>query len=43
MICPISQGNVNVARNMGTIVTLMGTGIDTQGSVDGLESTPSQV
>lgn len=33
MICPISQGNASVARNIGTIVTLMGTGIDTQGSV----------
>ena len=33
MICPISQGNAHIARNIGTIVTLMGTGIDTQGSV----------
>jgi mRNA interferase ChpB len=33
MICPISQGNAEIARNMGTIVTLMGTGTDTQGSI----------
>ena len=33
MICPISQGSANFARSMGTVVTLMGTGMDTQGSV----------
>jgi mRNA interferase ChpB len=33
MICPISQGAVAVARTYGTIVTLMGSGTDTQGAV----------
>ncbi len=33
MICPISQGAAAVARTYGTIVTLMGAGTDTQGSV----------
>jgi mRNA interferase ChpB len=33
MICPISQGNANFARSIGTVVTLMGTGMDTQGAV----------
>ncbi len=33
MICPISQGNANFARSMGTLVTLMGTGMDTQGAI----------
>lgn len=33
MICPISQGEVAVARTYGTIVTLMGSGTDTQGAV----------
>lgn len=33
MICPISQGVANSARSFGTVVTLMGTGLDTQGAV----------
>jgi mRNA interferase ChpB len=33
MICPISQGGSAVARTYGTVVTLMGSGIDTQGAV----------
>ena len=33
MICPISQGAAAAARTYGTIVTLMGTGTDTQGAV----------
>ena len=33
MICPISQGQAQAARNYGTIVTLMGAGLDTQGNV----------
>jgi mRNA interferase ChpB len=33
MICPISQGLAAVARTHGTIVSLMGAGTDTQGSV----------
>ncbi|EIC21264.1 type II toxin-antitoxin system PemK/MazF family toxin [Thiorhodovibrio frisius] len=33
MICPISQGVAAAARTHGTLVTLMGTGTDTQGSV----------
>jgi mRNA interferase ChpB len=33
MICPISQGAANAARTYGTVVTLMGTGTDTQGAV----------
>lgn len=33
MLCPISQGTANIARSHGTIVTLMGCGTDTQGSV----------
>ncbi len=33
MICPISQGATAAARTYGTIVTLMGTGTDTQGAV----------
>ena len=33
MICPISQGAAAVARTYGTVVTLMGTGTDTQGSI----------
>lgn len=33
MICPISQGNAHFARSMGTVVTLMGTGMDTQGAI----------
>ena len=33
MICPISQGEANAARTHGTVVTLMGSGTDTQGTV----------
>ena len=33
MICPISQGAAASARTYGTIVTLMGSGTDTQGAV----------
>ena len=33
MICPISQGAAAAARTYGTIVTLMGTGTETQGAV----------
>lgn len=33
MICPISQGAANQARSVGTLVTLMGSGTATQGSV----------
>ncbi|MBW4047706.1 MAG: type II toxin-antitoxin system PemK/MazF family toxin [Proteobacteria bacterium] len=33
MICPISQGAAAVARTYGTVVTLMGTGTDTQGAI----------
>ena len=33
MVCPISQGAVEVSRSHGTIVTLMGTGTDTQGAI----------
>lgn len=33
MICPISQGEVAIARTYGTVVTLMGAGTDTQGAV----------
>lgn len=33
MICPISQGGADVARSYGTVVTLMGSGTDTQGAV----------
>lgn len=33
MICPISQGNANFAKSMGTVVTLMETGMDTQGAI----------
>ncbi|MDP8159561.1 type II toxin-antitoxin system PemK/MazF family toxin [Pasteurella atlantica] len=32
-VCPISQGKVNQARSFGTVVTLMGSGTHTQGSV----------
>ena len=32
MICPISQGGA-AARSYGTVVTLMGSGTDTQGAV----------
>jgi len=33
MICPISQGEAVAARTYGTIVTLMGSGTDTQGAI----------
>ena len=33
MICPISQGAAATARTYGTVVTLMGSGTDTQGNV----------
>lgn len=33
MICPISQGSAAAARTYGTVVTLMGSGTDTQGAV----------
>ncbi|OQA33414.1 MAG: mRNA interferase PemK [Betaproteobacteria bacterium ADurb.Bin341] len=33
VICPISQGAAASARTYGTVVTLMGTGVDTQGAV----------
>jgi mRNA interferase ChpB len=33
LICPISQGVAAAARTYGTIVTLMGSGTDTQGAV----------
>ena len=33
MICPISQGAATAARTHGTVVTLMGLGLDTQGAV----------
>lgn len=35
LVCPISQGASNVARNQGFLVTLMGEGTDTQGNVHG--------
>jgi mRNA interferase ChpB len=33
MICPISQGEAASARSHGTLVSLMGAGTDTQGTV----------
>lgn len=33
VICPISQGAAAAARTYGTVVTLMGSGTDTQGAV----------
>lgn len=33
MICPISQGVAHAARNYGTVVTLFGSGLDTQGAI----------
>ena len=33
LICPISQGEANAARTYGTVVTLMGSGTETQGAV----------
>lgn len=33
MLCPISQGQAEPARSQGFLVSLMGTGTDTQGNV----------
>lgn len=33
MICPISQGATASTRSIGTVVTLMGSGVETQGAV----------
>jgi mRNA interferase ChpB len=33
MICPISQGAAAASRTHGTVVTLMGVGLDTQGAI----------
>ena len=33
MICPISQGAAAAVRTYGTVVTLMGSGTDTQGAI----------
>lgn len=33
MVCPISQGAADAARTAGTVVSLTGTGMDTQGAV----------
>jgi mRNA interferase ChpB len=33
MICPISQGAAAASRTYGTVVTLMGMGLETQGAV----------
>ena len=33
MVCPISQGAADLSRSYGTVVTLMGTGTDTQGAI----------
>jgi mRNA interferase ChpB len=33
MVCPISQGAAASQRTYGTVVTLMGLGLDTQGAV----------
>ncbi|MDR3212971.1 MAG: type II toxin-antitoxin system PemK/MazF family toxin [Azoarcus sp.] len=33
MICPVSQGATATARTYGTVVTLMGSGTDTQGAI----------
>lgn len=33
VVCPISQGATAAARTYGTVVTLMGSGTDTQGAV----------
>lgn len=32
-VCPISQGNAELARNRGTLVTLMGSGTHIQGAI----------
>ena len=33
MVCPISQGPAAAARTYGTVVALMGLGLDTQGAI----------
>lgn len=33
VVCPISQGAASTARTAGTVVSLMGSGMDTQGAV----------
>jgi mRNA interferase ChpB len=33
MVCPVSQGAADASRTHGTVVTLMGTGTDTQGAI----------
>lgn len=33
LVCPISQGRADAARGQGFLVTLMGSGADTQGNV----------
>lgn len=33
MVCPISQGSADFARTHGTVVSLMGLGLHTQGAV----------
>lgn len=33
MLCPISQGEAAAARSYGTVVTLMGSGTNTQGAI----------
>ncbi|MGS0742912.1 type II toxin-antitoxin system PemK/MazF family toxin [Glaciimonas sp. GG7] len=33
MVCPISQGTAAAARTHGTVVTLTGLGLDTQGAI----------
>jgi mRNA interferase ChpB len=33
MICPVSQGEAALRRTYGTVVTLMGSGTETQGAV----------
>jgi len=35
VVCPVSQGAASGARTHGLVVSLMGLGIDTQGSVHG--------
>ncbi len=32
-VCPISQGKAEIARSFGTVVTLMGSGMQTHGAV----------
>jgi mRNA interferase ChpB len=33
MVCPISQGAAAASRTYGTVVTMMGLGLDTQGAI----------